>query len=553
MPNKMEQTTFLDHYRLSQEDGSPIALERIGDLITYKAVDTRFHEPVTVKRLPVAKVDPAAREEFEKQARAARVLDHVNIARLLGFGIEQDHYVFVSEYLKGETVESWIAAHGPMPPEAVLRVALQVLSALRAASFHGLMHRAIQPSNLVIVPGETTEGGWPFVKLTNFGLAGMPLDSTRGSNPSMAARFASPEELQHGAVDFRSEIYSLGATMCFLLMSGDYSVESRLQHVRRLPTPIRNLLESMLHDDPEQRPQDQVVFEEAIRQCIEKVERRQALARRFGVPLAGVLQKHPDGGRALWPRRALILAALVLAMAWGLGMLLPADVVNSILHRNPEATAIGVPVGVPEKSATPLARPPSAAPEQIGRPAAQVAQMSPAASAIASPASTMTAPEQNGQKIAANEPATEPEPPTEGPDDDSSTQAAAPQNPPPTNSSVDAKLAEQVAPTENGKQAAPKAPAKTKSESSVAKRNSSKRSRLAQMPPEDFPRPRSRPRAGSFHARFLGTAPDGRWILGLPSGETTLVTPPSPRRIYLERRGVLLPPPQYGPVFPPED
>ena len=52
-----------------------------------------------------------------------------------------------------------------MPPDAVLRVAAQVVSALSAASFHRLTHRAIQPSNLLIVPGPTPEGGWPFIKL----------------------------------------------------------------------------------------------------------------------------------------------------------------------------------------------------------------------------------------------------------------------------------------------------------------------------------------------------------------------------------------------------
>src|SRR6202790_2003887 len=177
----MEQTTFAEHYRIcAKGDGSPRELSRTGSAITYKAKDIRSGEPVALKLIPIASMDPAAREQFEEQVRAAQLLDHINIAKVCAFGVEDHHFVFVSEYLEGETADSWIAAHGPMALDAVLRIALHVVSALSAASFHGLTRRAIWPSNLMIVPGPTAEGGWPFV-------------------------------------DFRSEIYSLGASMCFLL------------------------------------------------------------------------------------------------------------------------------------------------------------------------------------------------------------------------------------------------------------------------------------------------------------------------------------------------
>src|SRR6266581_5261683 len=301
----MGRTTFAEHYRICVKgDGSPRELSRTGGAITYKAKDIRSGEAVALKRIPITSVDPATRERFEEQARIAQLPDHINIAKVSAFGVEDDYFVFVSEYLEGETLDSWIAANGPMALDAVLRIALQVVSALSAASFHGLTHRAIQPSNLMIVPGPTAEGGWPFVKLINFGLTGFNPDSHDGE--TREAQFASPEQLQHGTVDFRSEIYSLGATMCFLLTGAALSAGTiPLQHLSRFPTRVRNLLAQMLRNNPDDRPQDPVGFAEEIRECLLRVERRQALARRLGVPLVSIIPRASEQPQVRVPRRAL--------------------------------------------------------------------------------------------------------------------------------------------------------------------------------------------------------------------------------------------------------
>ena len=120
----MEHTTFLEHYRISVDrDGAPRELGRAGAAITYKAVDKRSGEPVALKLIPIANIDPEVQKQFEEQARPAQQLHHSNIAKVLDFGKEAGQFVYVSEYLEGETVDSWIEEHGPMPPDAVLRVA----------------------------------------------------------------------------------------------------------------------------------------------------------------------------------------------------------------------------------------------------------------------------------------------------------------------------------------------------------------------------------------------------------------------------------------------
>jgi serine/threonine protein kinase len=381
----MERATFFDHYRIGNEyDGSPSELGRFGPAVTYKASDLRTGAPVALTLLPIASVDPAARDPFEEQARSAQKLDHVNIAKTYEFGVLDDQFAFVTEYPQGETVEQWIAAHGPMPADAVLRVGLQVVSALAAAGFVGLSHSAIQPSNLMIVPGRTAEGGWPCVKLMDFALAGLQLPPGQREE-EIASEFASPEQLARGTADFRSEIYSLGATMCFLLTGAFYSAEPRSLQTRRFARPLRKLITPMLRQNPDERPQDPVLFAQALRSCLQEVERRQAIARTLGLsftatkpvrsrrqpirPPVSLVERDFVGAppvstvsiaselsarSRLWPRM-LAIAAILLALLTAAALLLPAPV-SMILRRNRDKQAIGVPVGIPDSAAVSMAQ-----------------------------------------------------------------------------------------------------------------------------------------------------------------------------------------------------
>src|SRR6266480_2227241 len=365
----MEHTTFLEHYRISVDrDGAPRELGRAGAAITYKAVDKRSGEPVALKLIPIANIDPEVQKQFEEQARPAQQLHHSNIAKVLDFGKEAGQFVYVSEYLEGETVDSWIEEHGPMPPDAVLRVAAQVASALSAASFHRLTHRAIQPSNLLIVPGPTPEGGWPFIKLVDVSSVGPKLHSQLGEAPdvdsSVARQFASPEQLERGTVDFRSAIYSLGATMYFLLTGAAPPAKVRLRELRRFPKALRNLLAHMLHGNPDKRPQDLAALEKEILKCLGKIEKRHAFGRRLGIPLVAAIPKEPKTPPTPLVqvlRGTLVVAALLLAMGLAGAFLLPDDI-NPFRHRTAAKQMIGVPIGVPNASPSPSAQATNAAP-----------------------------------------------------------------------------------------------------------------------------------------------------------------------------------------------
>src|SRR3989440_10386712 len=299
----MEPTTFFEHYRIGTgEAGREVS--RTGAAINYKAIDTRSHEPVRLQLIPLATIEPEKLQQLKERAETTEKLDHVNIAKTFAVGVEHDYLALVSEHFEGETADSWIVEHGPMAAAAALRVGLQVVRAIGAAAFFNLTHRAIQPSNLMIVPGQSPDGGWPVVKLLNFGLASLELHSdsveARELAPTISPQFASPEQRANGEIDFRSEMYSLGATMCFLLTGAAPLAVSgmkarlrirRLPELRRAPKVLQNLLVYLLREDPNNRPQDPVALDKEMRECLTKVERRQAIGRKLGLSLAAVVPR----------------------------------------------------------------------------------------------------------------------------------------------------------------------------------------------------------------------------------------------------------------------
>ena len=560
----MEQTTFFEHYRICvDESDAPVEVCRTGAAINYKAIDTRSHETVALQLIPLAALDPAKRAQFEERAHTAQKLDHINIAKVLEAGIDRDYFALVSEQLEGETADAWIVAHGPMLSDAVLRVGLQVVRAIGAAAFFGLTHRSIQPPNIMIVPGQSPDGGWPFVKLLNFGLAGVELhserDPAREIAPSAAPEFASPEQRLNREIDFRSEIYSLGATMCFLLTGAAPLAISgmrarlrlgRLPEFRRAPRVMRHLLASMLRENPENRPQDPVALEADLRDRLKKVERYYAIRRKLGIPLAAVVPKKSEPPKTvfgqIW-RGALAAAVLLMAATAAAAYFFPDYV--PLLHRSEK---IGVPVGVAEttSSSSPIPQPNSppvannsAAVQVTPNPSstAQQPAMSQAeASAAASNDSSAQIASVAGPSAAA--------PPAEGPADESTEEKN------PATADQSSSQSNQPATSSRRKTITPIARAKSTSrEAQIAEARANEGRVLHRVAHGVWGR-----------ARLLGRTPDGRMILRLPSGRTVVVRPPRHRGdeddAFLPRRRTFIddgenvgPQPFYQPPYPSDD
>ena len=212
----MDSTTYLDRYELcTGEAGTPVALQRGPGGVTYQAKNIESDESVAVKLVPSYSFEPAELQQLEVEARAAQHVAHPNVARLYDFGLQGGDVVFVTEVLEGTTLDAWVGEHGPLPADAVVRVALQVVAGLAAAAFHSVAHRCLQPATLIIVPGQAPDGEWPFVKVLNFGGVPSTLSASEFSfgRAGTSADFASPEQLKGYPVDFRSDQFSFGAVL----------------------------------------------------------------------------------------------------------------------------------------------------------------------------------------------------------------------------------------------------------------------------------------------------------------------------------------------------
>ena len=537
----MEHTTFFEHYRICEGD-SAHEVSRTGAAINYRAIDTRSHEPVRLQLIPLATIEPEKLQQLKERAETAEKLDHVNIAKTFAVGVEHDYLALVSEHFEGETADSWIVEHGPMAADAALRVGLQVVRAIGAAAFFNLTHRAIQPSNLMIAPGQSPDGGWPFVKLLNFGLASLELHSdsseARELAPTISPQFASPEQRANGEIDFRSEMYSLGATMCFLLTGAAPLAVSgmkarlrirRLPELRRAPKVLHNLLVYLLREDPNNRPQDPVALENQMRDCLTKIERRQAIGRKLGIPLAAVIPrkskrpKEPATPLAQVVRGVVAFAVLILAAGTAAELFFPDKI--PFLHRDGK---IGIPVGVPDAAKFASAPTPgtNAAPVAANQPTSSTSPVIAVANQNASPAEQTQSPNPADAKSITN--------PTE-----IWKQIAAAQQPEPASPALGPSGPPAAAAPENSEQSSAaestESSARDKTKATASSRRSTSQSSRTRASRDEDNYGGERNYSGRRHAEVVGRTANGGLIVRLSSGRVVTLPPLNNDGIYRAR------------------
>lgn len=274
------------HYEIqTHPDGSFVELGRGAMGVTYRAIDTTLRFPVALKV-----IDPRVaglevnRERFLREARAAARLRHPHVASVLYYGVgSQGQCFYTMEFVEGETLAARVQRSGPLPVDDALEVVAQVAEALLAAEEQGLVHRDLKPANLMLVKRAGIN-----VKVIDFGLAKVvgadgATDSITQDGFIGTPAFASPEQFAGLEVDQRSDYFSLGSTL-FYLLSGTApfkaaqisELQARIVNqgevIGRLKAagisrPVRDLVSCLLGADSAQRPQTGKALSEAISKC----------------------------------------------------------------------------------------------------------------------------------------------------------------------------------------------------------------------------------------------------------------------------------------------
>jgi serine/threonine protein kinase len=210
--------TTVSHYRITARLGAG----GMGEV--FLAEDTRLDRKAAIKFLPADLAgDPARRQRFLTEAKAASALNHPHVCVVYDVGETEDGLPFIAmEFVEGQSLSD-LVKQGPLEISQVVAIAVQVADALDAAHSRRIVHRDIKPENISL--NERGE-----VKVLDFGLAKRMLQESADSLGTTAAqeqtqegqvlgtpRYMSPEQAVGKAVDHRSDFFSLGSVIYFLL------------------------------------------------------------------------------------------------------------------------------------------------------------------------------------------------------------------------------------------------------------------------------------------------------------------------------------------------
>ncbi|SDJ58062.1 serine/threonine-protein kinase [Nonomuraea jiangxiensis] len=262
----------------------------------YAGHDRHLDRRVAVKllRLPSGH-DQELERRFIREARILARLEHPGAPVLYDFGTHEQRLYQVMQFIEGVTVADLVNEHGPLPVPWAAAIAAQACAVLSAAHALAICHRDLKPTNLMLCPDGS-------VKVLDFGLALLrdaeTTTFTRIGQILGTPAYMSPEQIQRGVAEPRSDLYSLGCVLHEMLTGRrlftgptDYvvfekQVKERPPDIPGLPGELGALLAQVLEKHPDDRPLD----------AEELYERLDPFA--VGLPeLPGFLAKAPSPGR----------------------------------------------------------------------------------------------------------------------------------------------------------------------------------------------------------------------------------------------------------------
>ncbi len=233
----------------------------------YEAEDVSLGRKVAIKVLSEeAMASRKAKDRFREEARALARLNSRHIIQIYFLDLEHTPPYLVLEFVDGPSLREILDQRGRLRPNQAVSIALEVVRGLKLAHDRGVIHRDINPNNIML----SKDGD---VKLGDFGLAKSEFQKvslTTSGTFLGTPLYMSPEQWRDDPVDFRSDIYSLGVTLYHVLVGtppfvGDNVAEVMLQHVKcplpqvlryqeDVPEELADLVERMTAKDPADRP-----------------------------------------------------------------------------------------------------------------------------------------------------------------------------------------------------------------------------------------------------------------------------------------------------------
>jgi serine/threonine-protein kinase len=274
------QGTMLGPYRLEQFVGGG------GMGAVFRAHDTTLDRVVAVKVLSrTQSADEDMLRRFRNEAQSAARLDHENIGRVHAVGSDRGWHYIVFEFIEGRNLRDVVRDEGPFAVGRAIEVAIQVADALEHASERDVVHRDIKPSNIVITPAGRA-------RVVDMGLARLApaagdADLTVSGMTLGTFDYISPEQARDPrAADVRSDLYSLGCTLFFMLagrppFAEGTMVQKLLQHQQDPPPAIEAIrpdvpqrlaaiLARLMEKDPTDRYQRPAVLAADLVACAEE-------------------------------------------------------------------------------------------------------------------------------------------------------------------------------------------------------------------------------------------------------------------------------------------
>jgi len=300
----------------------------------YRATDEALGREVAVKLVRIGQADdPESCERLKREACAAGKLNHPRVAQVYALNFSEGYPYLVMELVSGQDFAKKFEREGPISERVVLRMALDIAEGLSALHRENLVHGDIKPANIVL----DRDGN---AKLVDFGLSGMTRHDGQG-NFIGTPFFIAPELLQGVNDTHQSDLYSLGATLYYLLsgrlthegLTPSEILKARLtrkpvpleKHSRHISPATRRLIMRLIEPSPFKRPANSEIVAAEIREALALLE---TSAQSAGATLVRHMHRTllrlrvPRRPRRPWPqiqlrryRRVLILLLVVACSA----------------------------------------------------------------------------------------------------------------------------------------------------------------------------------------------------------------------------------------------